>query len=101
MKLKLTTTALGLFAAGAFAVAHAGSATDYFNKIDADASGMITQAEYVAYKTSGGKYSAEKAGEKFAKLAGDDGELSLAEFEAAMTKTKTKAKDGKKKDRTT
>ena len=101
MKLKIVTGVAGLFAASALAVAHAGSPADYFNKIDADASGMITQAEYVAYKTSGGKYSAEKAGEKFAKLAGDDGELSLAEFEAAMTKTKTKAKDGKKKDRTT
>ena len=101
MKLKLTTISLGLFAAGAFAVAHAGSASDYFNKIDADASGMITQAEYVAYKTADGKYSAEKASEKFAYLAGDDGQLTLAEFEAAMTKAKAKSKDSKKKDRTT
>ncbi|NQY38465.1 MAG: hypothetical protein HRT80_00050 [Henriciella sp.] len=95
MKLKRATTVVGLFAASAFAVAHAGSAADYFKKIDADASGMITQAEYVAYKTAGGKYSADKAGEKFAKLAGDDGELSLAEFEGAMKKAKSK--DGKKK----
>lgn len=83
MKLKLATSLVGLFAASAFAVAHAGSPADYFNKIDADASGMITQAEYVAYKTSGGKYTAEKASEKFAKLAG------------AMKKAKSK--DGKKK----
>ena len=95
MKLKLTTSIVGLFAASAFAVAHAGSPADYFKKIDADASGMITQAEYVAYKTADGKYSAEKAGAKFAKLAGDDGELSLAEFEGAMKKAKSK--DGKKK----
>ena len=100
MKIKLVTGLVGIVAASAFAVAHAGSPADYFNKIDADASGMITQTEYVAYKTSGGKYSAEKASEKFAKLAGDDGELSLAEFEGAMVKAKSK--DGKhKKDRTT
>lgn len=96
MKLKLTTTIAGLFAASAFAVAHAGSPADYFNKIDADASGMITQAEYVAYKTSGDKYTAEKASEKFASLAGEDGELSLAEFEGAMKKAKST--HGKKKD---
>jgi Ca2+-binding EF-hand superfamily protein len=96
MKLKLTTGALGLIAASAFAVAHAGSPADYFNKIDADASGMITQAEYVAYKTSDGKYSAEEASAKFAKVAGEDGELSLAEFEGAMKRAKSK--DGKKKE---
>ena len=99
MKLKYATAAFGLVTASAFTLAHAGSPADYFNKIDADASGMITQAEYVAYKTSGGEVTAEKATEKFAKLAGDDGELSLAEFEGA---TKAKSKDcHKDKDRTT
>ncbi len=95
MKTKLLTGAFGLFAASAFAVAHAGSPADYFNKIDADASGMITQAEYVAYKTADGKHSAEEASEKFAAVAGDDGELSLAEFEAAVKKSKKKHGDKK------
>ena len=97
MKMKLVNVSLGTLAASAFAVAHAGSPADYFNKIDADASGMITQAEYVAYKTADGKYTAEKAGAKFAKLAGDDGELTLAEFEGAMKNAEKK--DGKKTER--
>ena len=95
MKIKLMTSAFGLVAASAFAVAHAGSPADYFNKIDADASGVITQAEYVAFKTADGKYSAEDAGAKFAKVAGEDGEMTLAEFEAAV-KAKKKKKHGDK-----
>ena len=98
MKLKLLTGSIGLIAASAFAVVNAGSAADYFNKIDADASGMITEAEFVAYKTAGGKYTAEQAGEKFAKLAGDDGQITLAELEGAMKKAKTE-KHEKKMDR--
>ena len=99
MKTKLVTGAFGVFAASAFAVAYAGSPADYFNKIDADASGVITQAEYVAYKTADGKYSAEKASEKFAKVAGDDGEMTLAEFEEAVKASKKKKhgdKDGER-----
>lgn len=97
MKLKVLSSICLAIATGGFLVAHAGSAADYFNKIDADASGMITQAEFVAYKTAGGKVTAEKAAEKFAKLAGDDGQLTLAEFEGAMKASK--AKYDKKKDK--
>lgn len=96
MKLKILSSAGLAISASAFLFAHAGSPADYFNKIDADASGMITQAEFVAYKTADGKVTAEKASEKFAKLAGDDGQLSLAELEGAMKRSKTKS--DKKKD---
>jgi hypothetical protein len=99
MKTKLLTGAFGLFAASAFAVAHAGSPADYFNKIDADASGVITQAEYVAFKTADGKHSAEEAGAKFAKVAGDDGEMTLAEFETAVKASKKKKHGDKDKER--
>ena len=90
MKLKIASSAFGLIAASAFAVANAGSPADYFNKIDADANGTITETEFVAYKTADGDYDADKASEKFAKLAGDDGELTLAEFEGAMKAHKKK-----------
>ena len=96
MKIKFTAALVGLVSAGAFTVAHAGSPADYFNKIDANADGAITEAEYVAYKTADGKYTAEKAAKKFAKYAGDDAEISLAEFEAAMKKAKSKKKSGEK-----
>ncbi|MEM9842541.1 MAG: hypothetical protein AAF767_07825 [Pseudomonadota bacterium] len=97
----LVLCAAGTLAFGTLMSAHASSAADYFKKIDADASGIISQAEYVSYKTANGKHSAEDASKAFLKLAGDDGELSLAEFEGAMKKAGS-SKDGKtEKDRTT
>ncbi|WOR14916.1 hypothetical protein RYZ27_14160 [Hyphomonas sp. FCG-A18] len=99
MKIKFTAALVGFVSAGAFAVANAGSPADYFNKIDANADGAITEAEYVAYKTADGKYTAEKASKKFAKYAGDDAQISMAEFEAAMKKSKSKKSGEKKKER--
>ncbi len=82
----------------AFSVAVAGSPADYFEKIDANADGVVTQAEYVSYKTADGKYTSEKATASFTKVAGDDGQLTLAEFEGAMKKASKSKKDCKKKD---
>ncbi|MEO0983347.1 MAG: hypothetical protein AAFX03_11925 [Pseudomonadota bacterium] len=85
MKRHLITHA-GFAAAVSFAIAgaaHAGSPADYFERMDADANGAVTLAEYTAYKTAKGK-SAEDAAAYFNKVAGDDAQLTLAELETAM-----------------
>ncbi|MBR9836111.1 MAG: hypothetical protein GYB42_13230 [Alphaproteobacteria bacterium] len=94
-KFKIALGSAVFVALGSFSAAHAGNAAEYFEKIDADANGSVTQAEYVAYKTAGGKVTAEKAEAKFTKLAGDDGEMSLAELEAAMKAYSKSAKADK------
>lgn len=103
-KLKLISCAGALAGLGAFSVAHAGSPADYFNKYDANADGVVTEAEFVAVKTASGKVTAAEATEKFSKIAGTDGQMTLAELETAMDSTKTvKAKSkgdcAKSKDR--
>ena len=60
-----------------------------------------SQAEFVAHKTAGGKYTAAQASEKFAKLAGDDGQLTLAEYEGSMKKARAHKDCDKKKDAAT
>ncbi|MDG1825051.1 MAG: hypothetical protein ABNH53_01225 [Henriciella sp.] len=99
--LKLISGAAAFAALSTFSLAHAGSPVDYFNKIDADASGVVSQAEFVAHKTAGGKYTAAQASEKFAKLAGDDGQLTLAEYEGSMKKARAHKDCDKKKDAAT
>jgi hypothetical protein len=69
----------------------------HFAEVDADSDGSVTEAEYLDYKMA-------KAKEKFAKMAGDDGALSLEEAKAAhaakMEEHKAKMEDhkGKMKD---
>ena len=94
----LTRYSIALIAALMLAsapVALAGSPADYFEKMDADASGSVSEAEFVSYKTAGGKVSEEKVRAKFAKLAGEDGQMTLGELKTAMKASK---KD-KNKDR--
>lgn len=56
-----------------------------FTDIDADADGMVTEAEFVSYKTADGKYTEEEAAEKFAKIDADyDGSVTEAELTTAM-----------------
>lgn len=93
-KLKLLSCAGALAGLGAFAVAHAGTPADYFNKYDANADGVVTEAEFVAVKTASGKVTAADATAKFTKIAGTDGQMTLAELETAMNSAKkAKAKD--------
>lgn len=100
-KIKMIASAAALAGLGAFAVASAGSPEDKFKKYDTNADGVVTEAEFVAVKTEGGKYTAEEASAKFAKVAGDDGEMTLAEMEAAVAahkaaKAEKEAKPAKK-----
>ncbi len=82
---KLISAAAVLTAAGAFSLAHA-NPSEHFNKIDTNADGVVNEAEFVAYKTANYDYSAEEAAEKFSKIAGDDGQLTLVEFGTALEK---------------
>lgn len=65
---------------------------EHFAKVDSDASGSISEAEYVAYVT-------EKARAEFAEAAGDDGTISLdeakAHHQAKMEKHKAKMEEHK------
>lgn len=94
--LKLFASAVVAISLGVSGVALAGSPADYFGKIDANADGNVTEAEFVAYKTADGKYTAEDAASKYAKLSGGDGTFTLVDMEASMEKAKSK-KDCKDK----
>lgn len=102
--MKISTIALiagaSLFAAAsAFAGHHEGKENmgmdakieAHFAEVDADGDGSVTEAEYLDYKMA-------KAKEKFAKVAGDDGVISLEEAKAAHT-AKMEAHKAKMKER--
>ena len=67
---------------GAFA-AQAGEPSDTFAAMDLDASGVVTETEFVTWALGEG-HSEEDATAKFIELAGYDGELTLEELEVAM-----------------
>ena len=72
----------GAAAAGALA-ASAGEMLA-FGDVDTDASGTISQEEFVAWKTADGDVTEAEATEKFAMIDADyDGEVSEAEYEEA------------------
>ena len=67
--------------AGAFA-ASAGEMTA-FSDIDTDASGTVTEGEFIAHKTADGKLTVEEASEKFVEIDADaDGEITKDDMEA-------------------
>ena len=80
--------AAAIIVGGYFTANAEGTVAEKFAAMDADASGLVSVAEFTAYATASGKHTAEEAQAKFIKLAGDDGALSLAELEAAYAEKK-------------
>jgi Ca2+-binding EF-hand superfamily protein len=71
------------------------SAAEKFAMMDVDSNGLVNEAEFVAYAADAHDAKREDASEKFAQIAGDDGVITLAEFEAIhTTKAHTKAPSG-------
>jgi hypothetical protein len=71
-------------AAAAGALAASAGEMSAFSDVDTDASGTISQEEFVAWKTADGDVTGAEATEKFAMIDADyDGEVSEAEYEEA------------------
>ncbi|WP_300395243.1 EF-hand domain-containing protein [Henriciella sp.] len=84
---------IAIIAAAASAGAFAASAGEMvaFTDIDANGDGVVTEAEFVTYKTADGEYTEEEASEKFVKIdANADGSVSEAELTSAMAEWKDK-----------
>ncbi|MFN4184440.1 MAG: hypothetical protein ACK4M6_06610 [Hyphomonas sp.] len=64
-----------------------------FAEIDANADGVISASEFIAHKTADGKYTEEKAAAKFEKVAGVDGQITEADWDAAMEEYRDKKED--------
>ena len=82
------TTAFVLASTSAFANHHEereAKFAEHFAAMDTDGNGTVSEEEYVAA-------AAAKASKKFAKIAGDDGELTLDEAKAAKKKKHKKKK---------
>lgn len=81
--LKLSFALIAAAIIGSVSVAAAGPLNEAFGAMDADADGLVTEAEFVTYSVSTGKHTEVEAAEKFAEMAGDDAVLTYSEFEAA------------------
>lgn len=108
--LTLAASLLALGATAAHADHHGGdkmSAADKFEKMDADADGNVTEAEFlasfeekVAMKQEEGKWTdwtdqdiMDKGVEKFEEIAGDDPYFTLADLEESWEDKKEEKKD--------
>jgi|GEM_PF-2176711 len=76
-------TMITLLAGLGAVAAQAGQPSETFAAMDLDASGVVTESEFVTWAVGEG-HSEEDATAKFTEVAGDDGELTLEELEAAM-----------------
>lgn len=54
-----------------------------FAEVDTNADGFISASEFIAHKTADGKLTDAEAATKFEQLAGQDGQISEEEWEAA------------------
>ena len=82
---------IAIIAAAASAGAFAASAGEMvaFTDIDTDADGVVTEAEFVTYKTADGEYTEAEATEKFVKIDADaSGDITEAELTSAMEEWK-------------
>lgn len=81
-----------LISAAALAGAMAANAGEMplFSEVDTDYDGVISEAEFVAYKVGKGKHTEEEAAEKFAEIAGDDGVISADEWAALSERKESK-----------
>ena len=93
MKKFLSVTAIAAVALAGTS-AFAGDMDEWFAKVDTNGDGVISEAEYLADKEA-------YARKKFAKMAGDDGQLTKEDVKAYKEKSKKKHKKDKKekKDR--
>ncbi|MFN7056737.1 hypothetical protein [Hyphomonas sp.] len=90
----IRTTLISAAAIAAAALsAHAGE-KPLFADIDTNFDGVITQDEFLAYAVESGKHTAEEAAEKFEKMAGDDGVITLEEWTEAMIKYDERQAEG-------
>lgn len=72
--------------------AHAGEKAT-FAEVDANADGVISASEFIAHKTADGKYTEEKAAEKFEAMAGIDGQITEEDWNAAKEEYRDKKDD--------
>lgn len=81
-----------LISAAALAGAMAANAGELplFSEVDTDYDGVISEAEFVAYKVARGEHTEEEATSKFAEIAGDDGVISADEWAALGERKETK-----------
>ena len=87
--------AVAVFSTAAYAGDYAAKADEKMAKYDGDGNGVVTEAEFLAAYADKEDYDEAKVKAKFAKLAGDDGELTKAELVAAMEAHHAKKKEKK------
>ena len=64
-----------------------------FADVDANSDGAISATEFIAHKTADGEHTQAEAALKFEEVAGTDGQISEADWDAAMEEYRDKKKD--------